>query len=162
MGWAHDGLTDLTEAVTLQRGLAEREPDRYTPNLATFLTNLATVLLQLGRREEALACHGEATAHWARLAHRRPDAFDEGYQRQRAALARFCTKHNYPNGAAIRAENDATHALDLRTEQSTNSGPYVQEPATMRPGEDTGSNERRTTGSTWNHHYDQTRGPKTR
>jgi hypothetical protein len=81
----------VTPDLRFRRDLATREPDRHTPDLAHSLTGLAQTLMELGRRDDALACHGEATARWADLAHRRPDDLTDGYDNQLAQLARRTT-----------------------------------------------------------------------
>jgi hypothetical protein len=50
------------EAVALRRELAGHRPDAFRPALARSLINLADMLGDLGRREEALAVAEEAVA----------------------------------------------------------------------------------------------------
>lgn len=125
-------------------GLAAREPDHRTPNVAQSPTNNAAALLDLGPRDDALALRGEAIALWAQLAHRHADNFDEGYQCDRAALARFCTEHNYAPGAATQAETTPP------TSSATPPGEDVANAhnrAEVVPDDDKAQGERRTTGA---------------
>lgn len=50
------------EAVALYRQLAERNRDEFEPGLARSLTNLGTMLRELGQREAALEATREAVA----------------------------------------------------------------------------------------------------
>jgi len=50
-----EALTAAQEAGDLYRALARARPEAFTPDLAMSLNNLAVMLSELGRREEALA-----------------------------------------------------------------------------------------------------------
>ena len=51
----YDALLPSQEAVTIRRQLAEANPTTYLPGLATSVFNLARLLLELGRFQDALA-----------------------------------------------------------------------------------------------------------
>ncbi|HNU27817.1 MAG TPA: tetratricopeptide repeat protein, partial [Sedimentisphaerales bacterium] len=59
----------------VHKKLAAARPDAFLPDLATSLNNLATLLSELGRREEALAAGQRAVEIREKLAAARPDAF---------------------------------------------------------------------------------------
>jgi tetratricopeptide (TPR) repeat protein len=61
--------------VRISRQLAQARPDAFLPDLAMSLNNLAIMLSDLGRREEALAQAEEAVRLYRQLAQARPDAF---------------------------------------------------------------------------------------
>ena len=69
------GAAAAEEAVTIHRELAAARPDAFRPDLAMSLNNLANMLSDLGRREDALAAVEEAVALYRELAAARPDAF---------------------------------------------------------------------------------------
>jgi hypothetical protein len=50
------------EAVTIRRELAAASPDRYRPELARSLSNLAAILDALGRTAEAEKIRNDAAA----------------------------------------------------------------------------------------------------
>ncbi len=55
--------------------LAAARPDAFIPDLAMSLNNLANMLSDLGRREEALKAAEEAVGLYRPLADARPDIF---------------------------------------------------------------------------------------
>ena len=61
--------------MDIRRALAEDRPDAFRPDLAMSLNNLAAMLSELGRREEALERAQEAAETYRALAEDRPDAF---------------------------------------------------------------------------------------
>jgi tetratricopeptide (TPR) repeat protein len=61
--------------VSLYRDLASANPEVFQPDLAMSLSNLAYVLDDLGRREEALSAAQEAVSLYRDLAAARPEAF---------------------------------------------------------------------------------------
>jgi len=63
------------EAVRIYRELAHARPDAFLPGLGMSVNNLATMLRDLGQREEALAMAEEAVRIRRQLAQARPDAF---------------------------------------------------------------------------------------
>jgi len=73
-GWLATQLNALPE-VRHRRTLAAARPDAFTPDLAGALINLANLLSDLDRREDALAAAEEARDHHRALAAARPDAF---------------------------------------------------------------------------------------
>jgi len=75
LGHREEALQAAQEAMAIYRGLAERRPDAFLPNLAGSLNNLGNMLSELGRREEALQAAQEAVTIHRGLAERRPDAF---------------------------------------------------------------------------------------
>ena len=78
LGRREDALAAIEEAVAIRRELARRNPDAFTPGLASSLNNQSAMLSNLGRHEEALAASDEAVALYRRLAARNPDAFTPG------------------------------------------------------------------------------------
>ena len=66
---------EAQQGVGTYRRLAAEHPDTFQPDLAASLSDLATMLSELGRREEALAGAQEAADIHRRLAEERPDAF---------------------------------------------------------------------------------------
>ena len=63
------------ESVRIDRQLAQQRPDAFLPDLAASLNNLANMLSNLGRREEALALAEESVRIRRQLAQQRPNAF---------------------------------------------------------------------------------------
>lgn len=63
-------------ALEVERRLAARDPVWFEPGLATTLSN-RFARAEHGYPEEALAAVQEATAIWRRLAHDRPDRFEQ-------------------------------------------------------------------------------------
>ena len=61
LGRPADALPRTQEAVTTCRELAAASPDRYRPDLARSLTNLAELLVTLERKADAAAARIEAT-----------------------------------------------------------------------------------------------------
>jgi tetratricopeptide (TPR) repeat protein len=59
LGRREAGLKCAQEAVAIRRVLVRARPAAFTPDLAMSLNNLAIMLSQLGRREEALAISEE-------------------------------------------------------------------------------------------------------
>jgi hypothetical protein len=55
-----EALPPVQQAVTIRRGLAAANPDRYRPGLARSLTTLAGVLARLDRTAEAAAARSES------------------------------------------------------------------------------------------------------
>ncbi len=74
-GEAPQALSAAEEAVAIYRELAAADPDRYRPDLATSLTNLAGPYSELGRRAEALPTAEEAVAIRRELAAADPDRY---------------------------------------------------------------------------------------
>jgi tetratricopeptide (TPR) repeat protein len=70
-----DGLVAVEEAAGIHRQLAQAEPDRYMPELAATLVNLAALLAKLGRAAEARARAQEAAGIYSVLARTYPDRF---------------------------------------------------------------------------------------
>ncbi|MFJ7148939.1 tetratricopeptide repeat protein [Streptomyces sp. NPDC100445] len=56
------------------RALAQADPGAYLPTLARVLNDLSVRLVEVGRREEALATIQEAAGHYRTLAEANPDA----------------------------------------------------------------------------------------
>lgn len=73
-----EAVAAVRQAVTIYRELAAASPDRFLPDLAMSLRNLAVRLGDLGWREEALAEIEEAVTIYRELAVARPDAFRPG------------------------------------------------------------------------------------
>ena len=65
----------IAHPIDTGREPAQQRPDAFRPGLAMALNIVATLLSDLGRREEALAVAEEAAAHYRELATLRPDAF---------------------------------------------------------------------------------------
>ena len=61
--------------MRLYRQLAQARPDAFLPDLARSLNNLAIMLSDLGRREEALAQAQEAVRLYGQLAQAHPESF---------------------------------------------------------------------------------------
>jgi len=77
VGKAREALAPAEEAVACYRRLADSvtgNPDRYTPDLARTLSNLANRLSEVGKAREALAPAEETVVLWRRLAD--PDTGD--------------------------------------------------------------------------------------
>jgi tetratricopeptide (TPR) repeat protein len=68
-----DALLPAGEAVVIFRGLAERDPGAYTPELAAALNNQSNRLSENGYAEEALHAVEEAVALRRRLAREHPE-----------------------------------------------------------------------------------------
>lgn len=62
VGRAADAERSQREAVSLLRGLAEADPDRFRPRLAAVLANLGATCSDQGRPEDALRCEEESVA----------------------------------------------------------------------------------------------------
>ena len=60
LGRPADALPVTQEAVAIRRELAAASPDRYRPDLARSLTNLAEALMALDRTADANAARDEA------------------------------------------------------------------------------------------------------
>jgi Tetratricopeptide repeat len=74
-GCPADGLSAEQEAVAIRRELAEANPDRYRPDLATSLSNLGATFSELRRPAEALSAEQEALAIRRELAEANPDRY---------------------------------------------------------------------------------------
>ena len=75
LGRFEDALEASTEAVAIDRKLAEAQPDLFRPDLANSLNTQSSELAGLGRLEDALTTVNEAVAIYRELAADRPDAF---------------------------------------------------------------------------------------
>lgn len=69
-------LEDLRRGVALQRELANRQPERYLPDLARALSASGQQLFAQGRQEEAVQLQGEAVDIFRSLAKSDPHAFE--------------------------------------------------------------------------------------
>ena len=70
-----EALVAGREAVEIRRGLTERDPDTFSPELALSLNTLANLLSEVGYREEALGTAEEAVAIYRRLTAMDPGTF---------------------------------------------------------------------------------------
>jgi len=75
LGRYKEALEPTREAVGIYRELAEKNPDRFLPDLATSLNNLGGILYELGQREKALETIEEAVEIRRELAEKNPDRF---------------------------------------------------------------------------------------
>ena len=66
VGRFEEALKAAEKAESLRRGLAEKQPDAYTPDWATSLRNLGNSLRDVGRFEEALKAAEKAESLSAR------------------------------------------------------------------------------------------------
>lgn len=76
LGRREEALKATLDAVELYRSLAQRNPERFQPDLGSSLNNLGARLSALGRREEALKAALEAVDLRRTLAQRNPGAFE--------------------------------------------------------------------------------------
>jgi tetratricopeptide (TPR) repeat protein len=60
LGQREEALSAIQEAVELYRGLAQRNPDAFLPNLAGSLNNLGQQLNEMDKSEEALVSFEKA------------------------------------------------------------------------------------------------------
>ena len=102
------------EAVVLRRELARARPEAFTPNLATSLNNLATMLSELGHREEALTVAREAADHYREMARARPEAFIRNFAISLRTLINILIVHG-------QSEDAQAVAMELNTIQNKNN-----------------------------------------
>jgi tetratricopeptide (TPR) repeat protein len=96
--------------VDIRRELAASQPDAFRPNLAGSLNNVATMLSDLGRREEALERAQEAVDIRRELAASQPDAFRPDLAMSLSVLA-DCLEALSRLSDAIGSDEDAIRAL---------------------------------------------------
>ena len=86
-------LDAIHEAVTIQRDLAEADPENFLPGLGVVLSNQSGRLADLGRLEEAMAVAEEAVSTYRKLIDAHPGEFQPGLalvlSNQSGALSRL-------------------------------------------------------------------------
>jgi tetratricopeptide (TPR) repeat protein/nucleoside phosphorylase len=74
-GRREEALDATSQATTLYRDLAKRNPEAFRPALAMNVNNLGNMLSELGRRDEALKAAEEAVKLYRELVQHDPDGF---------------------------------------------------------------------------------------
>ena len=132
LGRQADALRPAEDALAIRRELASANPDRYRPDLAASLANLATRLAEMGRAADALGPQREAVLVYQQLA-----GHDAGRYRAdlAAALTALCVlfcESGRPGEAEPVSRESIAVCRELVTADPARYGPDLERVARVR------------------------------